>query len=487
MPADFSEYVDLTIFDKQPGDIYRDSIELARLSLPEFNLRTGTPEDAIFQAMAYVSSLNIAAINRLPERLMAGIVNMIGFARQEAVPAEIDVTITINTYDGGLVPIGTVFSYEALFEDEVQQFPFQITSAIAIPPTDLEVSNAYPSASTTVTCLTPGVIPPIADGTELSIISSGTQIQSVVVNSPSNFANGINADTDEDYLSRATTYLRSLTSALTKAGQVDSYSLTEYPDVISRMKTYDLTNGDDTSGDITVKRSIGVIKTFLQSNLATVQTAAPHLFVAGDSVELEVFDSSVSAVFNGVHTITATGSDIFSFTLVDTNSASTNVTASAYCGQDVPGYVTVFGYGLNTFLTSVEKSNILADIRSRTVAGLAIEMLDPTIVTLEISGEIIISESYNAEAVQTSVINALVDFISPAKYPYNIDRIRQTQIISLISNIPGVVYVDSLTLTPTGSGWLPQLGNDLLFLYKGSLPIISSDDIDLTFTVQVLE
>lgn len=487
MPADFSEYIDLTIFDKEPGDIYRDSIELARLSLPEFNLRTGTPEDAIFQAMAYISSLNVAAINRLPNRLMAGIVGMLGFVRQEAIPAEIDVTITLNTYDGGTLPGGTVFSYEALFEDEVQEFPFQLTEALEFAPTDLEISVDYPSASATVVCLTAGIIPPIDDGTSLKILSSGTQIQSVVVNTPSNFANGINADSDNDYLSRATTYLRSLTSALAKASQVDSYVLTEYPDVVSRVKTYDLTNGDDTSGDITTNRSIGVIKTFLTGNLATIQTAAPHLFVTGDIIDLEIFNSSVSATFNGTHTITATGTDNVSFVKVAGNSASTTVTASAYAGQDVSGYVTLFGYGLNTFLTSVEKSNIVADVRSKAVAGLTFEMLDPQICTLELSGEIIISESYNAAAVEDAVLNALVDYLSPAKFPYTLDRIRQTQLIALISNVPGVVFVESLVLTPTGSGWLPKLGNDLLFHKKGSLPIIAVDDIDFTFTVLDLE
>ena len=109
MPADFSEYIDLSVFDKEPGDIYRDSIELARLSLPDFNLRPGTPEDAIFQAAAYVSALNINAINRLPDRLMAGIVQILGYQRQEAISAEVDIEVTIGSYEGGNIPAGTVF------------------------------------------------------------------------------------------------------------------------------------------------------------------------------------------------------------------------------------------------------------------------------------------------------------------------------------------------------------------------------------------
>jgi hypothetical protein len=109
MPADFSNYIDLKIFDISPGDIYLASLDVASLTLPEFNLRVGTPEDAIFQAMAYISALNIAAINRLPDRLMAAILLMMGVTRQEGIPAEVELTVTADSYEGATVPAGTLF------------------------------------------------------------------------------------------------------------------------------------------------------------------------------------------------------------------------------------------------------------------------------------------------------------------------------------------------------------------------------------------
>lgn len=479
MPADFSEYVDLSIFDKEPGDIYRDSIELARLSLPDFNLRVGTPEDAIFQAAAYVSALNINAINRLPDRLMAGIVSMLGYQRQEAIPAEVDVEITLGSYEGGTIPAGTVFVYDSVFEDEVQQYAFQLTSALTIPST---IETTYPSEIATVTAIDAGVIPPLTAGAEMAVISSGTDIISVVVAGTPNFANGLNADMDNEYLSKAATYLRSLASALVRPTQVDSYLLTNYPQIVSRAKTFDLTNGVAVGGNITNKRTSGVIKTFLDTNLATIETEAPHLFIVGDVVELDVFNSSVSATFNGEHTVTQAGDTTFSFVKVAGNSASTVVTGSAYAGQDVSGYVTVVSYGNNTELTFPQKIAILSEIRAKSVAGLTIEIIDPTLVTLEISGSMTLNEQYEQTALQNSIEDALVEFLSPANFSLNFDRIRQSQIISLISNIPGVIYVESLTLTPTGSGWLPQHDNDLLFRDKGSLPMLSLDDIDFTYT-----
>lgn len=486
MPADFTEYVNLGLFDKEPGDIYRDSIELARLVLPEFNLRVGTPEDAIFQAMAYVSALNIASINRLPSRLMAGIVGIMGFSRQEAVPAEIDVVITIGDLDGGVIPSGMIFTYDSVFEDEVVQYSFITTSATQIEPS--EDSN-FPFTVVTLEAIEGGVIPPIGNDIELNIISSGTDIISAVTANPVNFSNGINEDTDQEYLSRATTYLRSLTSALVKSSQVDAYILTQYPAVVGRVKTYDLTNGDDANGDITVNRVYPISNTFLDGNIATIQTNAPHLFVSGDIVRVELSgaSASASAIYEGEYTVSATGETIFTFSRTYSNQASAQLTGSVFAGEDVAGYVSIFAYGQNRLLTTSEKDEILNDVTSRAVAGLRFEILDPTLVTMQISGTISIDDDYSADIVEDSINNALIEYLSTSSFPFTMDRIRHSQIVSIISNIPGVLYVDSIVLTPTGSGWLPQIDSDLIFRNKGTLPVLSLNDIDISYELITVE
>jgi hypothetical protein len=484
MPADFSEYIDLSIFDKEPGDIYRDSIELARLSLPDFNLRPGTPEDAIFQAAAYVSALNINAINRLPDRLMAGIVQILGYQRQEAISAEVNVQVTIGSYQGGNIPAGTVFVYDSTFEDESEQYAFQTISATTVPAV-AEGVTTYPSAVVTVRSLEPGIIPPLVAGIDLSVISSGTNIIAAEIATIANFANGLNDDTDADYLSKASTYLRSLSSVLVTPSQVDAYLLTNYPAIVSRAKTLDLTYGDDdTDADknlnLTVYRSAGVVKTFANGTLATIETEAPHLYVVGDVVDLDVFNSSVSATFNGQHTITGRSDTTFSFAKI-ASSASTVVTGSAYAGQDVTGYVTVVAYGNGSELSDIEKGNLATDLREKSIGGLVLDIVDPAFATLEITGSIKLNEEYEQAALIETIEDIIVDYLSPQSFSLSSDRIRQTQIISLISNIPGVVYVESLTLTPTGTQWLPKYGTDLLFRYKNALPLLSLDDIDITY------
>ena len=479
MAADFSRYIDLSIFDAEPGEIYFDAIEVARLTLPEFNLRVGTPEDAIFQAAAYIGSLNIASINRLPDRLMEGIMNILGFAKQQAVAAEVDVTVTLDSYSGGTIPAGTIFSYETLFEDEVTEFAFQTVETIVLGGIENPgEEDELPSASVTVSCLTPGVIPPITTpGTVLNVVSSGTNILSV--DTFANFLNGLNADEDSDYLSKSATYLRSLSSAINKSSQLDSYVLSGYPDVVSRVKSYDLTDGDPDTGDVTVSRTANIMTTFLNTNIATVETDANHLFVVGDVVELE----NCGASFNGERTITGTSDTTFSFVSVNSNSASTSVTGTASAGVENPGNVAVFTYGLNTFLTETEKETVLLDITDRSVAGLSFDILDANLLTMELVASIVLDPAFVQETLEENIENNIISYLSPAEFPYTDDRVRKTRLISLISNIPGVVYVESLSITGTNDGWLPQFGDDILFLNKGSLPLISAEDLTITYTL----
>lgn len=480
MPADFSQYVDLRVFDAEPADIYLDAIELARLTLPEFNLRVGTPEDAIFQAAAYISSLNISSINRLPDRLMEGIVRLLGLARQDAVAAEVDVTITLDTYLGGTVPAGTIFSYETLFEDEVQEFVFQTVQTISMDEIEEpDEETPLPSASVSAVCLTPGVIPPITTpGTSLKVLSSGTNILSV--ETFDNFANGINAESDSDYLSRATTYLRSLTSALNKSSQLDAYVLTNYPGIVGRVKTYDLTNGDDVEGDITIYRTDDIITTYLENDLATVELGKDNQFWPGDVVTID----GCGPDFDGEREIVGTINNTISFVSVASNSASAAASGTIVAGADQVGYVTVFAYGLNTFLTEEEKNTILIDISEMSVAGLSFSVKDPELLTMSINAYIVIDPTFDEDQLKETIESTVVEYLSPNNFPYDESRVRKTKIISLISNIPGVVYVDGLTLFSDGSdGWLPFSSSieDLIFRRKGSLPVVSNANLNFSY------
>lgn len=487
MPADFSEYVDLTPFDLSAGDIYRDAISMARLTLPEFNLRVGTPEDAMFQAAAYISSLNVSAINRLPDRLMAGILLMMGVQRQDGIPSQISVVFTADSYDGATIPIGTNVSFEATFEDEVQEYVFVTTElgvieAVANPSS----GDPLPTVEILAQCVNPGLIPIVTPNAPLNILTSGTSLFSAEVGST--FINGVEPDTDSEYLSRCVSYLNSLSAALTKASQVDSYIASNYSGVVYRVKTYDLTNGDDVLGDISVYRSAS--PSYYGGNGTLVQIDFPeeHQFIVGDKIYVQGLNSTLnspSTALTSLYTVTDTTSTAIKFSLGYSSSANvTSSSAAVIAADDQPGYATVFLYGNNENVSSADKTQILIDITDKSVAGLSYKIRDPEILTLEISAEVVLNEDYDQEPLQETVKYALVDYLSPLSFPYSEDRIRQTSLIALITSIPGVLFVKSVTITPTGDGWLPQLDSDAQFAYKGSLPSISVEDISITFTTQ---
>lgn len=481
MPADFSEYIDLRIFDITPGDIYLSSIDIARLTLPEFNLRVGTPEDAIFQAMAYISSLNVAAINRIPDRLMAGILLMMGVVRQEAIPAEVEILLTADSYDGGEVAAGSLFSFQATFEDEIQEFVFETTEICTIAES-LTSSGPYPTGTVIAQCLTPGVIPVISEGDELNIISSGIPVLSAEVNG--SFVNGVNEDTDAEYLGRAVTKLRSLSSTLNKASQVDGYLLSEYSGVVGRAKTYDLTYGEDSLGEIGIYRTDTPIGASRTSNVVTLYFSDKHQFVEGEDVETNGLPDTFGT--NGtLYTITDTTDYAISYSKSGGDSGSVYLgasTPSVSIGEDVSGYVTVFVYGLNQPVSSADKEDIYLDLVSKSVAGLTYTVRDPNLLTLEITGSVVLDSAYDQTPLQEAISSALVDYMSPMKFPYSESKIRYTTLVSLISSIPGVLYVEDLTITGTGTGWLPKVGNDIEFQYKGSLPSLAAEDISITYT-----
>lgn len=487
MPADFSEYVDLTPFDLSAGDIYRDSIAMARLTLPEFNLRVGTPEDAMFQAASYISSLNISAINRLPDRLMAGILLMMGVQRQDGIPSEISVVFTADSYDGATIPLGTSVSFQATFEDEIQEYVFLTTELGVIEPIENpSTGDPFPSIEIVAQCVNPGLIPIVSAGDPLTILTSGTSLLSAEVGST--FINGVEPDTDSEYLARCVSYLNSLSSTLAKSTQVDSHIASTYPGVVYRVKTYDLTNGDETLGDVSVYRSASPVYYGGNGTLVQIDFAEPHQFVVGDKIYVQGLNSTLnspSTSLTSLYTISATTSQAVKFALGYSSSAAVTSSSAAVIAGDVqPGYATVFVYGNNENISSADKTQILIDVTDKSVAGLSYTIRDPQIVTLEISAEVVLNEDYDQEPLQETVKYAIVDYLSPLSFPYSEDRVRQTSIISLITSIPGVLYVKSATITPTGSGWLPKIGEDIQFANKGSLPSISVDDISITFTTQ---
>ncbi len=202
MAADFSPYVNMRLYDKQPSDIYLNALELAQLNIPQFELRVGTVEDAIFQAMAYMTSLSVTHINALPNRLMEGILSMMGVPRLQGSNATVTVDVELATYSGATITEGTTFVHETSIFGEITQTYYQVVGAVTIPDVvqDPEAVPAtpLPTAAVQIMAMDVGSVPTVVEGDSLTILNINSQVSSVIAGAV--FVQGEDAEGDgEDY------------------------------------------------------------------------------------------------------------------------------------------------------------------------------------------------------------------------------------------------------------------------------------------------
>lgn len=225
MPSpDFSSYVDLTPYDAQPAEIYSAAVEYATTSMPDFSPRTGTVEDAMLQSMSYVSGFLVAAINRLPNSLMEGVLNVFGFARNEATLSSGTVVLSLIG-DAGTIYAGTQLAYEEIVDGQTNQYVFTSLDDISITEGDLEVEINVISANA-------GVIPTIASGSTIKVLTANSLIVSAVSGT---ITSGQDGEDDTSYFTRAVTYFQSLSDGLITPRQIEAHTLSSYP-VITRVK-----------------------------------------------------------------------------------------------------------------------------------------------------------------------------------------------------------------------------------------------------------
>lgn len=395
MPIDFSEYVYLVPFDVSPTSVYLDAIDYAKIVLPEFQPRQGTPEDAILQAVSYISALNIAAINRIPDRLMGGLLGMMGVEIDDGEKAVADIVFTCIDHLGTIVPQGTIVRYDYEFLGEQRSVYFQTIEEAEIGAVDPE--DPLPTVTVEAEAIDIGVILPIADNTELSIDTPTSNIISAVLDTV--VSSGKNAESTSDFLSRAVAYLGSLSSSFSKASQIDGFVLSQFLSTTSRCKTFDLTR--------------------------------PSSGLQWDD-------------------------------------------------PDEQGYVTIFTYGINQQLSNDQKLDILIAVQDRAVAGLSISIEDANLVELAVTLSATHYSFADSDVVEENIKNVLSSYFSPTNYKFS-QSIKLSEFYSVLSAIPGVVYVDNISVTP-GSGGTNDVDGNIDFDLKGSLPVIDINDITVSLT-----
>ncbi len=455
---DFSPYVDLTLYDQQPADIYTNAVAYTALALPEFAPRTGTVEDAILQAMSYVAGQVIASINRLPDGLMEGVLRLLDFNRVEGEFATATVYFTSTDTNGLTIPVGTKVSYTETIEGDTVQHTFQTLAAATIP------EGSSTSSAVTLQAEAPGEKPSLSAGQQMTILTSSNRIfQSFLA---TDLIQGAAAETDGEYFARGTAYISSLSAGLVTNTQIQNYVLSNFRDAY-RVKSYDLTYVSDIVPTV-MARSSGVV---------TATVAQDYGLLAGDVVRVYSADPSS---FNGFFAVVSSNASAITWNQTGTNTTATvpglvESLEDVIVGTtaDTAGYITIFCSGAGgASLTPEQKAEIQVDVDGKTTAGLTIAIEDAIVCEFQVAVSIVVKQGYNALTVSTAVEEYLETLMSPNVWGWE-SVVRKNAIIARTAQIEGVDYVTALTFTlePTSAilAEVDAITGDIEFFYRGTL------------------
>lgn len=127
-----------------------------------------------------------------------------------------------------------------------------------------------------------------------------------------------------------------------------------------------------------------------------------------------------------------------------------------------PGYVAVAVYGVDGPLSAATKTAMAADFDAQAQANLAVNVIDPTINTVNVTASVVGQLGYSTDQVVELCRKALADYLSPLTWGWAATLYRN-DLIGLLSRVEGVARVTSVTapandVVLTGVAPLTQLG-----------------------------
>ena len=147
---DVTPYVDLTIFDASSQQIFLDSIDYAKVALPEYAPQDGSIETVLLQAMALETQEAIYSINRLPGAVVEVLLRLLDVDRNSGTSASVVVKFTGSTTANFTIPLGARLYYQESASADV----LLLETAEQITGTQAKVISTIEQVGTTITVTT---------------------------------------------------------------------------------------------------------------------------------------------------------------------------------------------------------------------------------------------------------------------------------------------------------------------------------------------
>lgn len=461
MPSpDVRPYVDLTLNDKDPQDLYANAVATLKTNLPEWREREGNTEVLLLEALALQVSEGIFAINRLPSAITEILAKLFGITRDAGAAPIANLEFTMINSTGNTIPAGTRVRLD-----------LNTISIVFATNTQLVIPNG---SSTGQVLATGDVFTSVAnsvDDTFVQLMDSLLYVNTVKIIDP--VTGGRDAETDSTYFTRAAQRFSRLNDTLVlpqhfvastledpifqRALALDNYTPATLTTPTGVVATPFASGG--TLASATYGYRISAINAFGET-LASATTSA---VVTGPTGRVDLSWSAVvptegASPVTGYKVygrtggsellLTTTGAGVTTYS--DTGSATPSgaLPVANTTGGNVgsfPGHITVAVYGPGRFSTTNEKTALDTKLENASLANLSVHIIDPTITAVDVTVSITLKSGYVQATVISAVQAALQSYLDPLKWGWG-NTVYRNELIALIDNVAGVDRVVTLSV-----------------------------------------
>jgi hypothetical protein len=226
---DFSEYVDLTIYDTDAESLLNQIITYGRAIIPEWSPAAGEVEMMLAEVFAVGAADLASYINRLPGGILEAVIALFDVERSDGVAATGTVQFTMVDTNGHTIPSGTNVVYTG-----------GLVPLVFSTDSDLVISSGSSTGSVAVTALTVGSAHnSVPASATVQAISNTDYVSTVEFTSTNGATGGEDPDTDEVFLSRVTNTFSTYSSALVTPSQIRASVLDNFRSTAYRCAVYD--------------------------------------------------------------------------------------------------------------------------------------------------------------------------------------------------------------------------------------------------------
>lgn len=220
MPSpDATPYVDLTLYDKDPQDIFTDALVNLQSYLPEWEPREGHTEVLLMESLALEVAQIVFAVNRLPGAVLEVMLRLYGVTRDLGTYPTSAVTFTMVDDTSHSLPAGVRVAVP-MGDDEA--LVFATTVAADVAPGVLSVT--VPVMGTVATAAVNGY----PASTVVELLDAVSSVESVELASP--IGGGSAEESDADWFARGVNRFARLSETLVLPSHFVSAAL-EHPSV----------------------------------------------------------------------------------------------------------------------------------------------------------------------------------------------------------------------------------------------------------------